>query len=81
MVLAGAGSGKTRVLTYRTYWLIKERGVDARKIVLLAFTNKAAREMSGRVKELLKEQGLTIKEVSVHDHEWIQEKLKKQKEA
>jgi len=53
LVLAGAGSGKTRVLTYRAYWLIKEKGVDPSKIVLLTFTNKAASEMSGRVKELL----------------------------
>jgi len=53
LVLAGAGSGKTRVLTHRTYWLIKEKKVDPGKIVLLTFTNKAAKEMSGRVKELL----------------------------
>lgn len=53
LVLAGAGSGKTRVLTHRTSWLIQEKGVDPRKIVLLTFTNKAASEMSSRVRELL----------------------------
>ncbi len=53
LVLAGAGSGKTRVLTRRTSWLIKERSVDPGKIVLLTFTNKAASEMSGRVRDLL----------------------------
>ncbi|MBU1199947.1 ATP-dependent helicase [Patescibacteria group bacterium] len=53
LVLAGAGSGKTRVLTYRAFWLIKNKGIDPKKIVLLTFTNKAAQEMSGRVRELL----------------------------
>jgi DNA helicase II / ATP-dependent DNA helicase PcrA len=55
LVLAGAGSGKTRVLTYRAFWLIKEKEVDPKKIVLLTFTNKAASEMSGRVNGLLAE--------------------------
>jgi DNA helicase II / ATP-dependent DNA helicase PcrA len=57
LVLAGAGSGKTRVLVYRVFWLIKERQVDPKRIVLLTFTNKAAGEMSDRVRELLKERG------------------------
>jgi len=55
LVLAGAGSGKTRVLTYRTYWLIKEQAVSGKKIILLTFTNKAAEEMSRRVNHLLGE--------------------------
>jgi DNA helicase II / ATP-dependent DNA helicase PcrA len=53
MVLAGAGSGKTRVLTYRAYWLIKEKGVLAKEMALLTFTNKAAEEMKERVNSLL----------------------------
>lgn len=55
LVLAGAGSGKTRVLTYRTHYLIEEGIAQPEEIVLLTFTNKAAEEMKDRVAKMGKE--------------------------
>lgn len=52
LVLAGAGSGKTRTLTYRVVYLMLERGIDSRDLLLLTFTNKAAKEMIERVMTL-----------------------------
>lgn len=52
-IVAGAGSGKTRVLTMRISYLVKELGIDPRNILAITFTNKAANEMKVRIEEMI----------------------------
>ena len=66
LVLAGAGSGKTKVLTTRIAFLISEMGISPYNILAITFTNKAAKEMQGRVFDMLGEDARKIQISTFH---------------
>lgn len=91
LVLAGAGSGKTRVLTARTAYMIQEAGIDPKELFLVTFTSKAAQEMKERIQALCQLPPATLNRMVIgtfhsifykillhHDREhWLPEKLLK----
>ena len=66
LILAGAGSGKTSVLTTKVAYLIEEKKVDPRNILAITFTNKAAKEMKQRVIKLVGKVGYDIQISTFH---------------
>ena len=65
-IIAGAGSGKTRVLTSRIAWLIKNRMAFPNQILAITFTNKAANEMKERVAKMMEQSGSMVWISTIH---------------
>ena len=68
LILAGAGSGKTRVLTYRVAYLISEKKIPPENILVLTFTNRAAGEMMTSIRKLLQDPNLQTRSASSGVH-------------
>ena len=66
LILAGAGSGKTRVLTYRVAYLINECNIDPYNVLAITFTNKAAKEMKDRIMGILGPRAYSIQISTFH---------------
>ena len=66
LILAGAGSGKTSVLTTKVAYLIKEKNINPKNIVAITFTNKAAKEMKNRIIKLVGKEGYNIQISTFH---------------
>ena len=65
-IIAGAGSGKTRVLTMRIAYLIEQKNVKPYHILAITFTNKAAKEMKNRINDMLKDAGTGCHISTIH---------------
>ena len=79
LILAGAGSGKTKVLTTKIAYLIKEKQVSPYEILAITFTNKAAKEMKERVENLIGEEARWIQISTFHRSEEHTSELQSQR--